>query len=95
VAALQAGRYGDVAGLLTALHRSRFAPASPEVRRIVKAVREAGGAAWPCGRLVAVWAPPGQRAAGPREAVLAAVQEAGARSFPARVDLRGLEVDEA
>jgi galactokinase len=94
VAALEAGSYEDVAGLLTALHRDRFAPASPEVRRIVEAVSAAGGAAWPCGRLLAVWAVPGPRAAGPREAVLAALKGAGARSFPARVDIRGLEMEE-
>ena len=38
--------------------------------------------------MVAVWAPPGRR-----EAVESAVNAAGFKSVPFRVDLRGLEVE--
>jgi hypothetical protein len=40
-----------------------------------------------------VWPPPGPGAPGGREAVLAAAKAAGLRLFPARVDLRGLDVE--
>jgi hypothetical protein len=58
--------------------------------------RAAGGAAKVCGAggggVVAVWAPPGARGPGRREGVEAALKAAGFGVFPARVDLRGLEI---
>jgi hypothetical protein len=93
VEALEAGAYDDVSTILTKVHGGRFEPASASVRKIVDLVADAGGAAWPSGRLVAVWAVPGERSPGPREVVSKALLEAGLRSFPARVDLRGLEVE--
>jgi galactokinase/mevalonate kinase-like predicted kinase len=70
---------------------------SADWERVAGVVREAGGAARPCGAgeggLLAVWAPPGTREAGRREAVLEAAKAAGLRLFPARVDLRGLDVE--
>ena len=91
--ALGAGVYADVAGLLRELHAGRFDLAPPAVQKLVEAIHHAGGAAWPSGRLIAVWAVPGAHAPGPREAVAALLKGAGIRSFPARVDLRGLEVE--
>jgi hypothetical protein len=82
-----------MSALLSAVHRGRVDSAAPAVRRLVEGIERAGGAAWPSGRLIAVWAVPGARSPGPREAVAALVKEAGLRSFPARVDLRGLEVE--
>ena len=93
IEALRAGCYDGVAAILGTIHRARFAAAPSEVRTVVDSVARAGGAAWPCGRLLAVWAAPGARSDGPREAVEAGLQAAGLRSFPARVDLRGLEVE--
>ena len=93
VAALRAGRYADVGTCLAAVHRDRFESAPGAVREVVERVAQAGGAAWPCGRLLAVWAAPGARSDGPREVLLAALKQAGVRSFPARVDVRGLEVE--
>ena len=73
----------------------RDGPAA-EVTRIA---RVAGGAARPCGpgpkSLMLVWAEPGTRQDGPRERVAAALKAAGFRTFPCRLDLRGLEVEEA
>jgi D-glycero-alpha-D-manno-heptose-7-phosphate kinase len=99
--ALVEGRFEDVAGLLDEEWeaRKRLAPGvtSPEIDRAVEAAREAGGAAKPCGAggggVVAVWAPPGARGPGRREAVEKSLADSGFRVFPARVDLRGLEVD--
>jgi len=92
VAALEAGRYGDVAGIL-----GMGTPGSPDPRvaRIRAVVGTLTAAVWACrtGRLVAVWAAPGTRSAGPREAVEGALRDAGLRPFPARVDVRGLEVE--
>jgi hypothetical protein len=90
---LEAGAYDDVTAILAEVHRARFDAASPALQALALAIDRAGGVAWPCGRLVAVWAVPGARSPGPREAVSSALKEAGVRSFPARVDLRGLEVE--
>jgi galactokinase/mevalonate kinase-like predicted kinase len=98
--ALLAGRFDDVAPLAREQWEAgrRLSPAAvaPAVDKVVETAREAGAAAWPCagggGRVVAVWAPPGRRGPGSREAVEQALGAAGMRSFAARVDLRGLEV---
>jgi hypothetical protein len=91
--ALGAGAYDDVAAILADVHRGRFDSAPPVVGALALSIERLGGAAWPCGRLVAVWAAPGARSGGPREAVSSALKDAGLRSFPVRVDLRGLEVE--
>lgn len=97
--ALAEERFEEVAPLLGAEWEARKQLAAgvtaPEIDRIVDVVREAGGAARACGAggVVAVWAPPGSRGPGRREAVEAALGKAGLRAFAARVDLRGLEVD--
>jgi D-glycero-alpha-D-manno-heptose-7-phosphate kinase len=98
--ALVEGRLGDVVDLFAEEWeaRKKLAPGvtTPEIDRIAAVAREAGGAAKVCGAggggVVAVWAPPGPRGPGRREAVEAALTRAGTRVFPARVDLRGLEV---
>ncbi len=80
--------------------RKRLAPGvtTPDIDRIVEVVTRSGGAAKVCGAggggVVAVWSTPGERGPGGREAVQQALQDAGYRTFPARVDLRGLEVEE-
>jgi D-glycero-alpha-D-manno-heptose-7-phosphate kinase len=95
--ALLAGRFDDLVGLMAeeAKARRRLAPAwtTPQIERIAEVVRGAGGATRVCGGVVAVWAPPGGRGPGRREAVLEAARKAGLRLFPARVDLRGLDVE--
>ncbi len=91
--ALGAGAYAEVAAMLSRVHAGRFDGAIPVVRKLVEAIALAGGAVWPSGRLLAIWAVPGANAPGPREAIAALLKEAGMRSFPARVDLRGLEVE--
>lgn len=97
--ALLAGRFEDVVSLWAEEWDSRRAPGGPpaETERVAGIVRAAGGAARPCGAgegaLLAVWAPPGARGPGRREAVLQAAKAAGLRLFPARADLRGLEVE--
>jgi mevalonate kinase len=67
------------------------------VGRIVEVAAGHGAGARPCGPglggLVLVWAPPGERGPGAREAVAKVLQAEGFRSFPARPDLRGLEVE--
>jgi D-glycero-alpha-D-manno-heptose-7-phosphate kinase len=96
------GRFEDVVDLVAEEWeaRKRLAPGvtTPEIDRIAEVVRGAGGAAKVCGAggggVVLVWAPPGARGPGRREAVKAALAAAGLRVFPARVDLRGLEVEE-
>jgi len=98
--ALVEGRFEDVVDLFAAdwETRKRVAPGvtTPQIDRIAEVARGAGGAAKPCGSsggsVVAVWAPPGDRGPGRREAALEALTSAGFRVFPARVDLRGLEV---
>jgi D-glycero-alpha-D-manno-heptose-7-phosphate kinase len=98
--ALVEGRFEDVVDLFAAEWeaRRRLAPGTtgPEIDRVVEVARSAGAAARPCGAgggsVVAVWAPPGARGPGRREAAVEALTGAGFRTFPARVDLRGLEV---
>ena len=100
--ALVSARYGEVADLLAEEWeaRKRLAPGvtSPEIDRIVLGARAGGGAAKVCGAggggVVAVWAAPGERGPGRREDVTKRLKDAGFRLFPARVDLRGLEVEE-
>jgi hypothetical protein len=98
-AALTEGRFEDVVPLWAEEWEARRGPGWPsaEGERVSSVVRGAGGAARPCGggagSLLAVWAPPGARGPGRREAVLAAANAAGLRLFPARVDLRGLDVE--
>lgn len=79
-----------------AVARAGLAPAGPEAARVAEVLLKAGAGVRPCGggRLLAVWAPPGGRGPGAREAVLAAAKQAGLRLFAARVDLRGLEVED-
>jgi hypothetical protein len=99
--ALVEGRAEEMVGLIRRgwQETRRLAPASasPGLDRLVEAVEAAGGAAWPCGpyggSVAAVWAPPGTRGTGPREAARRALAAAGFRVFPVRVDLRGLEVE--
>jgi D-glycero-alpha-D-manno-heptose-7-phosphate kinase len=99
--ALVERRYEDVAPLLAEEWeaRKRLAPAvtTPEIDTIAEVVTQAGGAAKVCGAggggIVAVWAPPGARASGQREAVEAALVAAGFRPLRFRLDLRGLEVE--
>lgn len=99
--ALLAGRFEDLIGLMSEEWdaRKRLAPGwtTPEIDQIAEVVRGAGGAAKVCGAggggIVAVWAPPGGRGPGRREAVLEAVKKAGLKLFPARVDVRGLDVE--
>jgi galactokinase/mevalonate kinase-like predicted kinase len=97
--ALLEGRFEDVAVLWVEEWDARRGQGWPsaEWERVAGVVREAGGAARPCGGgeggLLAVWAPPGAREAGRHEAVLEAAKAAGLRLFPARIDLRGLEVE--
>lgn len=90
--ALAGGRYEDVVGLVA--EESGGLAAGPAQRRLVGLVSEAGGAARVLGaRLVAVWAPPGARGPGRREAVVGALKGAGLKPLAVRVDLRGLELD--
>jgi D-glycero-alpha-D-manno-heptose-7-phosphate kinase len=99
--ALLGGRFEEVADLIAEEWdaRKRLAPGvtTPEIDRIAEAARAGGGAAKVCGAggggVVAVWAPPGSRGPGRREAVEKSLTAAGFRVFPARVDLRGLEVE--
>ncbi len=101
--ALLAERFEEVAALMAEewAARKRLAPGvtTPDIDRIVEAARAGGGAAKVCGAggggVVAVWAPPGARGPGRREAVEKSLHAAGFRVFPARVDLRGLEVEVA
>ena len=99
--ALLDGRFEDLIGLWAEEWEARrgVVPGwpGPEAERIAGVVRAAGGAARVCGAgeggILALWAPPGERGPGRREAVVAAAKEAGLRLFPARVDLRGLDVE--
>jgi len=96
--ALVEDRFEEVVELFAAEWEARKAlgpgVTTPEIDRVVEVARAAGGAAKPCGggSVVAVWAPPGARGPGRREATLEALTSAGFRVFPVRVDLRGLEV---
>jgi galactokinase/mevalonate kinase-like predicted kinase len=101
--ALEVGRYGELAGILSAEQRRRegFVPVEmlDRIRPIVAIAEAAGGGARLCGRgpgsLVLVWAEPGARSPGPREAAVRRLKAAGYRLFPCRIDLRGLEVEDA
>jgi D-glycero-alpha-D-manno-heptose-7-phosphate kinase len=94
--ALVGGRYAEVTGLIAEewQARKRLGPgvSSPELDQIVEAAASAGGAAKACGAggggIAAAWAPPGRR-----EAVAAALADAGFPPLAFRVDLRGLEVN--
>lgn len=96
-AALVEGRYDDVAAHMDeeweARKRLAVGVTTPEIDRIAAAAKAAGGAAKVCGAggggMVSVWAVPGQR-----EAVVAAVEAAGFKVVPFRLDLRGLEVED-
>jgi D-glycero-alpha-D-manno-heptose-7-phosphate kinase len=98
--ALLGGRFDDLIGLLAEEWEARrqLPPGwvTPALDRVAGVIRSAGGAAKLCGaggRVVAVWAPPGSGRPDRRQAVLAAARDAGIRLFPARVDLRGLDVE--
>lgn len=94
--ALVAGRLEGLVDLWLEEWEARATRAPEASRRIAGIVRRAGGAVRSPGRggsVLLAWAPPGARGPGRREAVLAAVREAGLRPFPARVDLRGLDVE--
>jgi hypothetical protein len=93
VEALRSGRYEDVVYLLA--EDLGAGDLGPGQRRVVELVRGAGGAArlLGTGRLVAIWAPPGSRGPGRREAVEAALKAAGLKPLAIRVDMRGLELD--
>jgi galactokinase/mevalonate kinase-like predicted kinase len=99
--ALLDGRFEDVVGLWAEEWESRRRTLTgwptPEAERVAAVVREAGGAARVCGGgrggILALWATPGARGPGRREAVVAAARAAGLRLFPARLDLRGLDVE--
>jgi D-glycero-alpha-D-manno-heptose-7-phosphate kinase len=98
--ALLEARWQDVAEQMDAEWeaRKKLAPGvtTPEIDRIAEAARAGGGAAKVCGAggggMVAVWAPPGEREPGRREAVEAALKKAGFPSIAFRMDLLGLEV---
>jgi galactokinase/mevalonate kinase-like predicted kinase len=99
---LAAGRYDDVPALIAAEHEARLrllpSQAGPGIKRLAGIARENGGAARTCGSgpgsVALVWASPGDRKRGPMEEVQAALRAAGYRTFPCRIDLRGLEVEE-
>jgi hypothetical protein len=95
--ALVEGRFEDVVDLWLEEWAVREAGAPESARRIAGIVREAGGAVRLCGgrggSVLLAWAPPGARGPGRREALLQAARGAGLRLFPARVDLRGLDVE--
>jgi hypothetical protein len=94
--ALAAGRLEDLVGLWREEWEARAGRAPEACRRIAGIVGAAGGAVRSPGRggsVLLAWAPPGARGPGRREAVLAAAREAGLRLVPARVDLRGLDVE--
>jgi len=93
VEALGSGRFEEVVDLVA--EEASSVALRPGQRRVVDLARAAGGAARPLGegRLVAVWAPPGARGPGRREAVQAALQAAGWKPLAVRLDLRGLELD--
>jgi D-glycero-alpha-D-manno-heptose-7-phosphate kinase len=101
VGALIRGRLAEVPELLAAEWevRKRLAPGvtTPEIDHIAAIARECGAVARACGPggggVVAIWAAPGERGGGPREALDAALKEAGIPAFPFRADLQGLEVE--
>jgi hypothetical protein len=89
--ALMSGRSEEMAGLFAAEAslRQRLAPSAPARLEAAK----------PCGTgeggLLLLWAAPGERGPGPREALEAQLKSSGLRILPLRVDLRGLEVETA
>jgi hypothetical protein len=71
-------------------------PSTSRCAEIVELIEAHGGAARGFGpTAVLAWSEPGARGPGPREAVAAALAPRGLRLTPVRVDLRGLEVEEA
>jgi D-glycero-alpha-D-manno-heptose-7-phosphate kinase len=96
---LVAGRHDDVVALMAQEWEARkgLGPhtTTPAVERVVAIANAAGGAAQADGGVVAVWAPPAARGPGRHEAVTSALRESGLRLLPARVDLRGLDVEDA
>ena len=101
IAALQDGRLEALVDLWAeewaARERRQLGWPAPEASRLAGLVQAAGGAVRLLGggrgRILAVWAPPGARGPGRREAVREALRAAGVATFPVRVDLRGLEVE--
>jgi hypothetical protein len=101
-AALLHARLEEVPGLLAAeaeVWRGLGPPPSPRLTELERLVSRHSGAARACGpgpaNLAFVWAAPGARGRGPREEVVRALAGGGFRVYPCRVDLRGLEVDDA
>jgi D-glycero-alpha-D-manno-heptose-7-phosphate kinase len=96
--ALIGHRYEEVGPLIAEewQARKRLAPGvtTPEIDRIAEIAAAAGGAAKVCGAggggMVTVWAVPGRR-----EKADAALQQAGFKSIRFRLDLQGLEVENA
>jgi hypothetical protein len=89
---LRNGRYGEVGDLLA--REAEGAASSAGQRAVIEIVQSAGAAARPLrGRLVAVWAPPGARGPGRKEAVASALKAGGCKVLPVRIDLRGLELE--
>jgi galactokinase/mevalonate kinase-like predicted kinase len=91
---LVAGRFEDVGEIWARDWEARRTPTpGTRIDRLVTIARAAGGAARVSagGRVVAIWAPPGDRGPGRREAVVAALEAEDFKAFPARVDLRGLD----
>ena len=101
IAALQDGRLEALVDLWAeewaAGERQQAGWPAPEASRLAGLVQAAGGAVRLLGggrgRILAVWAPPGARGPGRREAVREALRAAAVATFPVRVDLRGLEVE--
>jgi hypothetical protein len=99
--ALLAGRYEEIPGLLEAEIETRRAGLGEHraaFDRLSVVVRSAGGVVRPGPGpqgLALVWAAPGERGPGARERVVRALRAASYRTFPCRVDLRGLEVNDA
>ena len=95
--ALASGRLEDLVALWLEEWAVREPAAPEEACRVASRVREAGGAVRACGgrggRVLAAWAPPGARGPGPREALVEAARAGGWRLVPARLDLRGLDVE--
>jgi hypothetical protein len=97
--ALLAGRYGEVPELLAADLRAgsgALGGRNAAFDRLEALVREAGGVARPGvgpQALALVWAAPGERGPGARERVTRALRAKSYKTFPCRVDLRGLELE--
>jgi hypothetical protein len=98
IEALLARDLGAVPDLLRAdvqALRDGLGPLDHRFEALAEAVGRAGGAAVPTGlagaSLALVWAAPGARGPGAREAVVEALKAGGYRTFRCRVDLLGLE----